>query len=51
MTVHFLGEIRNDVDTIETTLTTTRNTLAEVLTKMSSLESQGTGTSYCKSDS
>jgi len=36
------GEIRNDVDTIETTLTTTRNTLAEVLTKMSSLESQGT---------
>jgi len=36
------GEIRSDVDTIATTLTTTRNALAEVLTKMSSLEAQGT---------
>jgi len=35
-------EVRNDVDTLATTLTTTRNTLAEVLTKMSSLEAQGT---------
>ena len=37
------GELRTDVDTLARTLTTTRNTLAEVLTKMSSLESQGTG--------
>jgi len=36
------GEIRSDVDTLATTLTTTRNALAEVLTKMSSLEAQGT---------
>jgi len=36
------GEIRGDVDTLAQTLTTTRNTLAEVLTKMSSLETQGT---------
>eukprot|EP00090_Calanus_glacialis_P035978 TRINITY_DN6138_c0_g1_i1.p1 TRINITY_DN6138_c0_g1~~TRINITY_DN6138_c0_g1_i1.p1 ORF type:complete len:725 (-),score=193.83 TRINITY_DN6138_c0_g1_i1:220-2394(-) len=36
------GEIRSDVDTLATTLTTTRNAVAEVLTKMSSLEAQGT---------
>merc|ERR1711892_347182 len=36
------GEIRSDVDTLAQTLTTTRNALAEVLTKMSSLETQGT---------
>ena len=43
MTLLFSGEIRSDVDTLATTLTTTRNAVAEVLTKMSSLEAQGTG--------